>query len=168
MATLKPRKRTSGTTSFEVLAAQRLWVVDGAPGPVILESPHALDTLVMYHFTTGPRYTRVATSTSKPMASTGIGRNWTLLSFVTVKLEFPNGAFYVKDLRLFGFAMFNATPEEQQICAEAINALFARGGWHPQIGRTLPLSETAAAHRLQEANTLQKQGTLSGKIVLVP
>ncbi len=82
--------------------------------------------------------------------------------------EFPNGAFYVKDLRLFGFAMFNATPEEQQICAEAINALFARGGWHPQIGRTLPLSETAAAHRLQEANTLQKQGTLSGKIVLVP
>ncbi len=82
--------------------------------------------------------------------------------------EFPNGAFYVKDLRLFGFAMFNATPEEQRVCAESINSLAARGQWHPPIGRTLPLAETAAAHRLQEENTLQKQGTLTGKIVLVP
>lgn len=82
--------------------------------------------------------------------------------------EFPNGAFYVKDLRLFGFAMFNATTDEQRACAEAINSLAARGGWHPQIGRTLPLAEAAAAHCLQEENTLQKQGTLTGKIVLVP
>ena len=82
--------------------------------------------------------------------------------------EFPNGAFYVKDLRMFGFAMFNATPDEQRACAEAINALATRGGWHPQIGRTFKLSEAAAAHRLQEENTLQKQGTLTGKIVLVP
>ncbi len=82
--------------------------------------------------------------------------------------EFPNGAFYVKDLRLFGFAMFNATPEEQRLCAEAINSLATRGGWKPQIGRTLPLAEAAAAHRLQEENTLQKQGTLTGKIVLLP
>ncbi len=82
--------------------------------------------------------------------------------------EFPVGPFYVKDLRLLGFAMFNATPDEQRVCADAINALHSRGGWHPLIGRTLPLSETATAHRLQEENTLQKQGTLAGKIVLVP
>lgn len=82
--------------------------------------------------------------------------------------EFPNGAFYVKDLRLFGFAMFNATPGEQRACAEAINSLAAEGGWHPKIDCTLPLSEAAAAHRLQEENTLQKKGTLTGKIVLVP
>ncbi len=82
--------------------------------------------------------------------------------------EFPNGAFYVKDLRLFGFAMFNATPEEQRACADAMNALATQGGWHPQIGFTMPLSEAAEAHRLQEANTLQKKGTLTGKIVLVP
>lgn len=82
--------------------------------------------------------------------------------------EFPNGAFYVKDLRLFGFAMFNATPEEQRVCADAINSLASHEKWTPQIGRTLPLSEAAAAHRLQEENTLQKQGTLTGKIVLVP
>jgi NADPH2:quinone reductase len=82
--------------------------------------------------------------------------------------EFPNGAFYVKDLRLFGFAMFNATPDEQRVCAEAINTLATSGGWHPPIGRRFPLAEAAAAHRLQEENTLLKQGTLSGKIVLVP
>ena len=82
--------------------------------------------------------------------------------------EFPNGAFYVKDLRLFGFAMFNATPDEQRVCADAINELAALGKWKPLIGRTFKLSEAAAAHRLQEENTLQKQGTLAGKIVLVP
>lgn len=82
--------------------------------------------------------------------------------------EFPNGAFYVKDLRLFGFAMFNATPDEQRACADDINSLASHGVWHPQIGRTLPLAEAAAAHRLQEENTLQKKGTLTGKIVLVP
>lgn len=82
--------------------------------------------------------------------------------------EFPVGPFYVKDLRLFGFAMFNATADEQRVCADAINSLFDQGGWKPLIGRTLPLSEAAAAHRLQEDNTLNKHGTLVGKIVLVP
>ena len=82
--------------------------------------------------------------------------------------EFPNGAFYVKDLRLFGFAMFNATPVEQRDCGDAINSLFEKGVWKPLIGRTMKLSEAAAAHRLQEDNTLGKQGTLIGKIVLVP
>ena len=82
--------------------------------------------------------------------------------------EFPVGAFYVKDLRLFGFAMFNATPDEQRVCADAINRLFVQGHWRPQIGRIMKLSEAAVAHRLQEDNTLNKQGTLAGKIVLVP
>jgi NADPH2:quinone reductase len=34
------------------------------------------------------------------------------------------------------------------------------------IGRVLPLSEAAAAHQLQEDNTLRKADTLQGKIVL--
>jgi len=82
--------------------------------------------------------------------------------------EFPVGPFYVKDLRLLGFAMFNATPAEQRESAEAINALCEAGGWHPQIGKVLPLSEAAAAHQLQEDNTLGGKGTLTGKIVLHP
>jgi NADPH2:quinone reductase len=81
---------------------------------------------------------------------------------------FPVGPFYVKDLSLFGFAMFNATPEEQRQCAEDINRWLAQKKLHVLIGRTFPLAEAGAAHRLQEENTLQKAGTLSGKIVLVP
>lgn len=82
--------------------------------------------------------------------------------------EFPLGPFYVKDLSLHGFAMFNASPHEQRECATALNAAYERGYWHPQIGQTFPLSQAAAAHQLQQDNTLEKKGTLSGKIVLTP
>jgi NADPH2:quinone reductase len=82
--------------------------------------------------------------------------------------EFPVGPFYVNDLRLIGFAMFNATADEQRDAAEQMNALYQAGGWRPNVGKTVPLSESAAAHELQEANTLAGQGTLCGKIVLEP
>jgi NADPH2:quinone reductase len=81
---------------------------------------------------------------------------------------FPVGPFYVKDLSLFGFAMFNASPDEQRACAEDINRWLAEKKLRVPIGRTFSLAEAAAAHRLQEENTLQKAGTLLGKIVLVP
>jgi NADPH2:quinone reductase len=81
---------------------------------------------------------------------------------------FPVGPFYVNDLSLFGFAMFNATPQEQRRCADDINRWLAEKKLQAVIGRTLKLSEAAAAHRLQEENTLQKAGTLTGKIVLTP
>lgn len=81
---------------------------------------------------------------------------------------FPVGPFYVKGCSLFGFAMFNATPDEQRACAQDINRWLAEGKLRPRIDRILPLSETATAHRLQEENTLRKAGTLAGKIVLRP
>ncbi len=80
--------------------------------------------------------------------------------------EFPVGPFYVNDLRLLGFAMFNATPEEQRTAAATINVLTENNGWNPNIGKVFPLKEAAAAHQLQEDNTLNKTGTLDGKIVL--
>jgi NADPH2:quinone reductase len=80
--------------------------------------------------------------------------------------EFPVGPFYVNDLKLLGFAMFNATPEEQRIAATTINILTDNGGWKPNIGKVFPLDQAADAHRLQEDNTLNKAGTLDGKIVL--
>jgi NADPH2:quinone reductase len=80
--------------------------------------------------------------------------------------SFPVGPFYVKGLSLYGFAMFNATATEQRRCAEDINRWLAQGKLRPPIGRTLPLSEAAAAHRLLEENTLGKAGTLVGKVVL--
>ncbi|RMF93862.1 MAG: NADPH:quinone reductase [Planctomycetota bacterium] len=81
---------------------------------------------------------------------------------------FPVGPFYVKDCKMFGFAMFNAPPEEQERCAQDINRWMVEGKLKPTIGRVMKLSETAEAHRLQEDNTLHKAGTLQGKIVLVP
>ncbi len=81
---------------------------------------------------------------------------------------FPLGPFYVKGCSLHGFAMFNATPEEQQAAAADINRWLAEGKLKANIDRVLPLSETAAAHRLQEDNTVNQSGALAGKIVLRP
>jgi NADPH2:quinone reductase len=81
---------------------------------------------------------------------------------------FPVGPFYTRDLALFGFALFNATAEEQTVCAQDINRWLVDKKLHVLIGRSFPLSETAAAHRLQEENTIGKAGTLSGKIVVKP
>jgi NADPH2:quinone reductase len=81
---------------------------------------------------------------------------------------FPVGPFYVKGCSLHGFVMFNATAEEQRRAADEINRWLVAGKLKPNIARELPLSETAAAHRLQEDNTVRKAGTLAGKIVLTP
>ncbi|VTT98413.1 quinone oxidoreductase : NADPH2:quinone reductase OS=uncultured planctomycete GN=HGMM_F14B06C16 PE=4 SV=1: ADH_N: ADH_zinc_N [Gemmataceae bacterium] len=80
----------------------------------------------------------------------------------------PNGPFYVKGLALLGFAMFNMTPDEQRTCADDMNRWAAAGKLKALIGKTFPLSQTAAAHTLQEDNTARKAGTLTGKIVILP
>ncbi|MBA4186543.1 MAG: quinone oxidoreductase [Planctomycetaceae bacterium] len=82
--------------------------------------------------------------------------------------SFPNGSFYVKGLSLFGFAMFNMTAEEQRVCADEINAWSLAKKLKALVGKSFPLTETAAAHQLQEDNTLRKAGTLAGKIVILP
>ena len=81
---------------------------------------------------------------------------------------FPVGPFYVKGCSLHGFVMFKATPEEQRACADDINRWLAEGKLKPRIDRVLPLSDAAAAHQLQQENTLERKGTLAGKIVLKP
>jgi NADPH2:quinone reductase len=81
---------------------------------------------------------------------------------------FPVGPFYVKGCSLHGFAMFNATPDEQRAAAEDINRWLSEGKLKPCIDRVMPLDQTAAAHRLQEENTIGKAGTLAGKIVITP
>jgi len=81
---------------------------------------------------------------------------------------FPVGPFYVKGLSLHGFAMFNASPDEQRVCAETINGWLAQGKLKPPIGKVFKLSEAVAAHRFLEDNTLGGAGTLVGKVLLVP
>lgn len=81
---------------------------------------------------------------------------------------FPLGPFYVKGCSIHGFAMFKATADEQRTCASDINHWLSTGRLKPVIDRTLPLSAAAEAHRLQEAHTIGKQSSLTGKLVLVP
>jgi NADPH2:quinone reductase len=84
------------------------------------------------------------------------------------KPVFPVGMFYVKGCQLYGFAMFNATPEELRAAADDINRWLAAGKIKPRIDRVMPLDETAAAHRLQEESTVGNSGALAGKIVIKP
>jgi NADPH2:quinone reductase len=86
----------------------------------------------------------------------------------TARPPFPHGPFYVKGLSLFGFAMFNWPADEQRKCADDINKWLASGKLKPNIARRMKLSETEAAHQLQEDNTVKGAGTLNGKIVLTP
>lgn len=81
---------------------------------------------------------------------------------------FPVGPFYVKGCSLYGFVMFKATADEQRAAADDINRWLAAGQLQANIAQVLPLSQAAAAHKLQEENTLHKAGTLAGKIVLKP
>jgi len=81
---------------------------------------------------------------------------------------FPVGPFYVKGCSLHGFVMFKATADEQRRCADDISQWLGAGKLKAHISRVLPLAQAAAAHKLQEENTLQKSGTLAGKIVLKP
>jgi NADPH:quinone reductase len=82
--------------------------------------------------------------------------------------QFPVGPFYVKQCTLHGLIMFKATPDEQAAAADDINRWLVTGDLKACIGKRLPLSETAEAHRLQESSTIHKTGTLRGKIVLTP
>jgi NADPH2:quinone reductase len=84
------------------------------------------------------------------------------------KSVFPVGPFYVKDCSLHGFAMFNSGAPEQEAAAADMNHWMMEGKLKAQIDRTLPLSEAAEAHRLQEESTIKKTGILAGKIVLRP
>jgi NADPH2:quinone reductase len=64
--------------------------------------------------------------------------------------------------------MFNYSAEEQRQSGDAINRWLVDGNLKANIDRVLPLSEAAAAHQLQEENTIHGAGTLAGKIIIKP
>lgn len=84
------------------------------------------------------------------------------------RAELPVGPFYSKGGSLLGFVMFMVPAAIQRQAADDINRWLTAGKLKPHIDRTLPLSETAQAHRLQEESTVGGSGTLKGKIVLLP
>ncbi len=78
----------------------------------------------------------------------------------------PLGSFYPRDCSLLGFAMFNASPAEQDRCAADINKWVTEGKLRPLVGRTFPLADAAQAERFLEDNSLHGAGSLTGKVVL--
>lgn len=84
----------------------------------------------------------------------------------TAKPIFPLGAFYTRDCSLHGFAMFNASPEEQRQSAADLSQWAEEGKLKPLVGKVFPLAEAAAAQKLLEENTLGGAGTLTGKVVV--
>jgi NADPH2:quinone reductase len=89
-----------------------------------------------------------------------------LIAGRTAQPVFPVGPFYVKGLTLKGFAMFNATPEEQAVCATDIGQWLAEGKLKPTIASTFHLDQAAEAHRLLEGSTLGMSGQVVGKVVV--
>jgi NADPH2:quinone reductase len=78
----------------------------------------------------------------------------------------PFGSFYPRDCSLLGFAMFNASAEDQRRSAEDIARWVEAGRLKTPIGRTFPLLEAARAHRFLEESTTQGAGNLVGKVVI--
>jgi len=78
----------------------------------------------------------------------------------------PLGAFYTRDCSLLGFAMFNASPEDQREAAEGINRWVEAGKLKPIVGRVFPLAEAVEAEKFLDSNTIQGAGSLSGKVVI--
>jgi NADPH2:quinone reductase len=78
----------------------------------------------------------------------------------------PLGQFYPRDCSIHGFAMFNATSDDQQACARDINRWLESGQLKAQVGRVFPLADAAEAERFLEQNTLGGAGKLTGKVVI--
>jgi NADPH:quinone reductase len=89
-----------------------------------------------------------------------------LMAGRTAKPALPLGAFYPRNCALFGFAMFNATPDEQQASARDIVRWVEEGQLKPIIGRNFSLDAAVEAEKFLEANTLGGAGTLTGKVVI--
>jgi NADPH2:quinone reductase len=96
------------------------------------------------------------------------GGRMVLMAGREARPPFPVGPFYLKGARLVGFVMFKAPWQLQAAAAADLNRWLAAGQVRPSIGAIMPLTETAAAHRLQEQGTIDRTGRLTGKIVIEP
>jgi NADPH:quinone reductase len=82
------------------------------------------------------------------------------------KPTLPFGSFYPRDCSILGFAMFNASPDEQSASAAEIAKFAELGLLKTPIGKTFPLAEAAQAHRFLDEATVQGSGKLVGKVVI--
>ena len=89
-----------------------------------------------------------------------------LIAGRAAKPVLPLGAFYPRNCAIFGFAMFNASADQQRRCADDIVRWIEDGVLKPMVGRAFPLSAAVDAVRFLEEKTLKGAGTLTGKVVI--
>ena len=89
-----------------------------------------------------------------------------LIAGRAAKPALPLGAFYPRNCAIFGFAMFNASADQQRRCAADIVRWIEEGILKPLVGRAFPLSATVDAVRFLEEKTVKGSGTLAGKVVI--
>jgi NADPH:quinone reductase len=89
-----------------------------------------------------------------------------LIAGRAAKPALPLGAFYPRNCAIFGFAMFNASADQQRRCAADIVRWIEEGILKPLVGRAFPLSATIDAVRFLEEKTLKGSGTPTGKVVI--
>lgn len=85
-----------------------------------------------------------------------------LLAGTGARATLPVGPLYVKDGRLLGFVISNASVADLAEAARAIGTLLAADALPARIAGVLPLREAAEAHRRLEA------GHVRGRLVLRP
>ena len=78
----------------------------------------------------------------------------------------PFGSFYPRDCSILGFAMFNASFDEQSASAAEIAKMAELGLLKTPIGKTFLLAEAAQAHKFLDEATIQGSGKLMGKVVI--
>lgn len=84
-----------------------------------------------------------------------------LMAGANARPVFPVGPFYNKNASLFGFSIINASIEEMQEGAKAINRLLMEKKLRGKIFKTMDLKEAAESHHMQET-----EKDLWGKIAL--
>ncbi len=89
-----------------------------------------------------------------------------LIAGRTAKPVLPLGSFYPRNCSIHGFAMFNGTPDEQRVAADAMIGWIKEGKLKPLVGKVFPIDEAVAAEKLLEDNSMKGAGSLHGKVVI--
>jgi NADPH2:quinone reductase len=89
-----------------------------------------------------------------------------LIAGRTARPVLPLGAFYPRNCAIFGFAIFNASDDQQRRCADDMVRWIEEGVLKPLVGRAFPLSAAVEAVRFLEDRTMKGAGNLPGKVVI--
>lgn len=96
------------------------------------------------------------------LAVAALGGRIIIMSGITAPANFLLGSLYTHDVSIRGFAISNATEADLAAAASTVNTLLAEGSLTARNITTMPLGDAARAH------AAMKDGTVRGKIVLLP